>query len=72
MFKRATGFCIILFIIIFIIENTNPYIIIKQINILKDEYDVIEKELDKLIEKMQIQKKNNFILKEYETKRKAK
>ena len=39
MFKRATGFCIILFIIIFIIENTNPYIIIKQINILKDEYD---------------------------------
>ena len=72
MFKRATGFCITLFIIIFITENTNPYIEIKQINILKDEYDVIEKELDKLIEKMQIQKKNDFILKEYEAKRKAK
>lgn len=72
MFKRATGFCITLFIIIFITKNTNPYIEIKQINILKDEYDVIEKELDKLIEKMQIQKKNGFILKEYEAKRKAK
>ena len=31
-----------------------------------------KKELNKLIEKMQIQKKNDFILKEYEAKRKAK
>ena len=72
MFKRVASFCIILFIITFIIENTNPYIAIKQINILKDEYNVIEKELNKLIEKIQIQKKNDFILKEYEAKRKAK
>lgn len=72
MFKRVASFCIILFIITFIIENTNPYIAIKQINILKDEYNVIEKELNKLIEKIQIQKKNAFILKEYEAKRKAK
>lgn len=72
MFKRVASFCIILFIITFIIENTNPYIAIKQINILKDEYNVIEKELNKLIEKIQIQKKNDFILKEYGAKRKAK
>ena len=72
MFKRVASFCIILFIMTFIIENTNPYIAIKQINILKDEYNVIEKELNKLIEKIQIQKKNDFILKEYEAKRKAK
>lgn len=72
MFKRVASFCIILFIIIFIIENTNPYIAIKQINILKDECNVVEKELNKLVEKIQIQKKNDFILKEYEAKRKAK
>lgn len=72
MFKRVASFCIILFIITFIIENTNPYIAIKQINILKDEYNVIEKELNKLVEKIQIQRKNDFILKEYEAKRKAK
>ena len=72
MFKRVASFCIILFIITFIIENTNPYIAIKQINILKDECNVVEKELNKLVEKIQIQKKNDFILKEYEAKRKAK
>lgn len=72
MFKRVASFCIILFIIIFIIENTNPYIAIKQINILKDECNVVEKELNKLVEKIQIQRKNDFILKEYEAKRKAK
>lgn len=72
MFKRVASFCIILFIITFIIENTNPYIAIKQINILKDECNVVEKELNKLVEKIQIQRKNDFILKEYEAKRKAK